>query len=90
MSSVTEKDRSKSREWSSPELDFEVIHYRNEGGVAVIEMDDPPANTYTYAFNRQLDEAILKARFDDAAHVIVLRGRGRSSSAGANINMRMR
>jgi enoyl-CoA hydratase/carnithine racemase len=51
-------------------------------------MDDPPANTYTYAFNRQLDEAILKARFDDAAHVIVLRGRGEKFfSAGANINM---
>jgi enoyl-CoA hydratase len=88
MTSVAEKDRSKSREWSSPELDVEVIHYRNEGGVAVIEMDDPPANTYTYAFNRQLDEAILKARFDDGAHVIVLRGRGdKFFSAGANINM---
>ena len=90
MTNVAEKsaDKSKSREWSSPELDAEVVHYRNDGGVAVIEMDDPPANTYTYAFNRQLDDAILKARFDDAAHVIVLRGRGdKFFSAGANINM---
>ena len=47
MSSVAEKDRSKSRAWSAPELDFEVIHYRNEGGVALIEMDVPPANTDT-------------------------------------------
>ncbi|HET7451722.1 MAG TPA: enoyl-CoA hydratase/isomerase family protein [Thermoanaerobaculia bacterium] len=88
MSTVVEKDRSKSREWTAPEYDQELIHYRNEGGVAVIEMDDPPANTYTYAFNRQLDDAILRARFDDGAHVIVLRGKGdKFFSAGANINM---
>ncbi|HET9795387.1 MAG TPA: enoyl-CoA hydratase/isomerase family protein [Thermoanaerobaculia bacterium] len=88
MSTVTDKERSRSREWTATEFDEELIHYRNEGGVAVIEMDDPPANTYTYAFNRQLDEAILRARFDDAAHVIVLRGKGdKFFSAGANINM---
>ena len=51
-------------------------------------MDDPPANTYTYAMKRQLDDAILKARFDDDVHVIVLRGKGdRFFSAGANIGM---
>jgi len=34
----------------------------------------------------QLDEAILKARFDDNVHVIVLRGHGdKFFSAGANI-----
>jgi enoyl-CoA hydratase/carnithine racemase len=88
MSNVAEKETSKSRDWSSPTLDLEVIHYRNDRGVAVIEMDDPPANTYTYAFNRQLDEAVLKARMDEDAHVIVLRGRGEKFfSAGANINM---
>jgi len=88
MSTVTEKDRSRSRDWTATEFDQELIHYRNEGGVGVVEMDDPPANTYTYAFNRQLDDAILRARFDDAAHVIVLRGKGEKFfSAGANINM---
>src|SRR5512142_525307 len=88
MSTVTDKERSRSREWTATEFDEELIHYRNEGGVAVIEMDDPPANTYTYAFNRPLDEAILRARFDVAAHVIVLRGKGdKFFSAGANINM---
>src|SRR6266542_5334510 len=36
----------------------------------------------------QLDEAILKARFDDGVHVIVIRGRGEKFfSAGANIAM---
>ncbi len=51
-------------------------------------MDDPPANTYTYAMMRQLDDAILKARFDDDVHVVILRGKGdRFFSAGANIGM---
>jgi enoyl-CoA hydratase/carnithine racemase len=36
---------------------------------------------------RQLDEAILQARFDDTVHVIVLRGHGdKFFSAGANIS----
>jgi enoyl-CoA hydratase len=66
----------------------QLINYRLENGVAVIEMADPPANTYTYEMNRQLDEAILKARFDNDAHVILLTGAGdKFFSAGANIKM---
>src|SRR5207302_1608265 len=65
-----------------------LVHYMVEAGVAIIELDDPPANTYTYEMMHQLDEAILKARFDDSAHVIVLRGHGdKFFSAGANIGM---
>jgi len=66
----------------------QLVNYRLENGVAVIEMNDPPANTYTYEMNRQLDEAILKARFDNDAHVILLTGAGdKFFSAGANIKM---
>jgi enoyl-CoA hydratase len=66
----------------------QLINYRLENGVAVIEMADPPANTYTYEMNHQLDEAILKARFDNDAHVILLTGAGdKFFSAGANIKM---
>jgi enoyl-CoA hydratase/carnithine racemase len=65
-----------------------LIQYRAEKGIAVIQMDDPPANTYTFEMMRQLDEAILKARFDDSVHVIILRGKGEKFfSAGANIKM---
>jgi enoyl-CoA hydratase/carnithine racemase len=79
---------TKPRDWTSAELDHPVIQYRAENGIAVIAMDDPPANTYTYAMMRQLDDAVLKARFDDEVHVIVLRGKGdRFFSAGANIGM---
>jgi enoyl-CoA hydratase len=65
-----------------------LVGYRSDGGVAVITLDDPPANTYTYQMNRQLDDAILKARMDHDVHVIVLTGAGdKFFSAGANIRM---
>jgi len=65
-----------------------LIDYRTDAGVAVITMTDPPANTYTYEMNRQLDDAILKARMDNDVHVIVLTGAGdKFFSAGANIKM---
>jgi enoyl-CoA hydratase len=65
-----------------------LVHYRNEGGVGIITLDDPPANTYTYEMNRQLDDAILQARMDNDVYVIVLTGAGEKFfSAGANIKM---
>ena len=66
----------------------DLVHYRLDQGVAVIEMDDAPANTYTYEMMGQLDTAILRARMDDNAHVILLRGAGEKFfSAGASIPM---
>src|SRR5579864_3334924 len=65
-----------------------LVNYRVEDGIAVIELCDPPANTYTYEMNRQLDECILKARMDNDVYVIVLTGSGdKFFSAGANIKM---
>ena len=58
------------------------------GGVALVTLDDPPANTYTHQMMRQLDEAILQARFDDDVHVIVVAGNGEKFfCAGADIGM---
>ena len=61
---------------ASGEATKQLINYRVDAGVAVIELSDPPANTYTYEMNRQLDEAILKARMDNDVYVIVLTGAG--------------
>src|SRR3977135_4731273 len=73
---------------SSAETAHPLVHYRPSDGVAVIEMNDPPANTYTYEMNRQLDEAILKARMDNDVYVLLLTGAGdKFFSAGANIKM---
>ena len=65
-----------------------LVHYMATDGIAVIELINPPANTYNYAMMRQLDEAILEARFDEQVHVIVLRGAGKKFfCAGADIAM---
>jgi len=65
-----------------------LVDYRVKNGVAWLELTDPPANTYTYEMMRDLDEAILQARFDENVHVIVIRGSGEKFfCAGANINM---
>jgi enoyl-CoA hydratase len=65
-----------------------LVEYRVEDGLAILELNDPPANTYTYEMMLQLDAAVLKARMDDEAQVIILRGKGdKFFSAGADIKM---
>ena len=57
-------------------------------GVAVFELNNPPANTYSYDMMRALDAAILDARMDPSVHVIVIRGVGdKFFCAGADIGM---
>ncbi len=65
-----------------------LVNYSTDGGIAIIELTNAPANTYSYEMMSQLDAAILKARFDEDVHVIVLRGAGEKFfSAGADIAM---
>lgn len=65
-----------------------LVHYQVREGVAWLTLDFPPANCYTHEMMRQLDEAIVKARFDEQVHVIVLSGAGEKMfCAGADINM---
>jgi enoyl-CoA hydratase/carnithine racemase len=65
-----------------------LIHYEVSDGLAIFTLDDPPANTYTHEIMRQLDAAILRARFDVSVDVIVLTGAGEKFfCAGADINM---
>jgi len=64
------------------------VPYSREGHVAVLTLSDPPANCYSYELMKDLDAAIMKARFDDEVDVIVLRGEGeRFFCAGADIAM---
>src|SRR2546429_645507 len=65
-----------------------LVHSTVESGLAIIELDDPPAHTSPYEMMHQPDEVIHKARFDDSVHVMVLRGHGdKFFPAGANIGM---
>src|SRR5271167_1084012 len=66
----------------------QLIRYEVDGGLAIIQLDDAPANTYSYEMMQQLDTAILQARMDEKVHVILLRGAGEKFfSAGASIPM---
>ena len=57
-------------------------------GVAVLELNDPPANTYSYDMMLEIDAAVLAARMDPNVHVIMLIGAGdKFFCAGANIGM---
>ncbi len=70
------------------EASGKLVRYRVADGVAVLTLNDPPANTYSYEMMGELDAAILRARMDETAQVIVLTGQGEKFfSAGANISM---
>lgn len=76
-----------------------VNYATTQNGIAVIELASDSAgapltpgaqgpNTYTHEMMRDIDEAVLKARFDDNVSVIVLTGHGEKFfSAGASIQM---
>jgi len=65
-----------------------LIQYEAQNGIAVLTLNDPPANTYTHEMMLALDSAILKARMDESVQVIVITGNGEKFfCAGANISM---
>jgi len=74
---------------STPEpLPNGKVTYARDGGVALLTLTNPPANGYSHEMMRDLDEAILRARFDDAVQVLVLAGAGEKFfCAGADIAM---
>lgn len=64
------------------------VTWRSGGGVALITLTNPPANGYSYEMMRDLDEAILRARFDDEVSALVIAGAGEKFfCAGADIAM---
>ena len=65
-----------------------LVNYKAAEGVAVLELANPPANTYSYDMMRELDDCVLRARMDDDVHVLLLRGQGEKFfCAGADIGM---
>jgi enoyl-CoA hydratase/carnithine racemase len=65
-----------------------LVNYATDKGVAILTLNDPPVNAYSYEMLKELDACILEARFDNDVHVIVVTGYGEKFfSAGANINM---
>src|SRR5438105_11943741 len=65
-----------------------LVNASKHEGVMVLELTNPPANTYSYEMMKQLDAHILEARFDPNVHVIVITGAGEKFfCAGADIAM---
>jgi enoyl-CoA hydratase/carnithine racemase len=65
-----------------------LVLYSVHSGVALLQLNAPPANTYSPDLMRALDEAILGARLDESVHAIVIRGAGdKFFCAGADIGM---
>jgi enoyl-CoA hydratase len=68
--------------------DAKMIEYRLDNGIAVLEINRPPANAYTTELLKELDEAVLNARFDDNVYALVITGKlEKFFSAGADIKV---
>jgi enoyl-CoA hydratase len=79
---------SEAKAQETAEAGGKLVEYRVEGGVAVLTLNDPPANTYSYEMMQELDRSILAARMDESVHVIIITGQGEKFfCAGANIQM---
>src|SRR6266446_3034700 len=65
-----------------------LIEYATEDRIAILTLNDPPANTYSYEMMQQFDACILEVRMDESVQVIIITGSGEKFfCAGANIQM---
>ncbi len=65
-----------------------LVEYNVADGVALLELNDPPVNGYSYEMMQEMDRVVLDARMNTAVEVIVITGHGEKFfCAGANINM---
>ncbi len=65
-----------------------LVGYKTDRGVALVTLDDPPTNATTHELMKELDEAIIEARFDPDVHAIVLTGSGdRHFCSGADLDL---
>lgn len=68
--------------------DGALIRITDEKRIRVLELCNPPANGYSHEMMRQLDTAIVEARFEADIDVLVLTGAGdRMFCAGADIGV---
>jgi len=76
------------QEFTITEMGRSLVQHDVRERIAVITLNDPPANTYSYEMMQQLDARILEARMDESVQVIVITGSGEKFfCAGANIQM---
>ena len=64
----------------------DLVHLEVDDGVAVVRLDNPPANAIDFALGLELQAAIRQADADASVGAIVLTGGRRLFAAGADIN----
>ena len=65
-----------------------IIELSSDSNGEPLESDSKPVNTYTHGMMCDIDQAVVKARFDDDVSVILITGAGEGFfSAGASIAM---
>lgn len=63
-----------------------AVHYKNDGGVGYITLNNPPANSYDYSFMEELGKAVESAANDGESGAVILRSASEKFfSAGADI-----
>ena len=76
------------QEFTITEMGRSLVQHDVRESIAVITLNDPPANTYSYAMMQQLDARILEVRMDESVQVCIITGSGEKFfCAGANIQM---
>jgi len=88
MSSVDTKHAHAVHLSAAEPLPRGKVTYASGSGLALVMLSSPPANGYSHEMMRDLDEAVLRARFDASVQAIVLAGAGEKFfCAGADIAM---
>jgi 3-hydroxyacyl-CoA dehydrogenase len=60
-------------------------HYRQDGDIAIVTMDNPPVNGLGFDLRTGIDAGVRKALADPSVKAIVLTGTARAFSGGADI-----
>lgn len=66
-------------------MSYEYLNVTNEGNIAVVEIDVPPANTLSSGSIKELRAVVKELENNDEVHGVVITGAGRFFVAGADI-----
>jgi enoyl-CoA hydratase len=63
-----------------------MIHWTIEGGIGHLKLNQPPSNTMTMDFFREMRDLVNKIKYAPGLKAIIIHGHGRHFSSGADIN----
>src|SRR5436305_6387509 len=74
VNSIADQRLEGRAKWYKARMTTPLVNASKHDGVMVLELRNPPANTYSYEMMRELDAHILDARMDESIHVLMLTG----------------